>query len=102
MAKTQEFFETYLPNKLKENPELASIGSVFQFNIDGAGQWYLDAANSTVAAGEHGSPDCVLTASQDTWEGILDNPSSAFQAVMMQKLKISNLALATKLQQILA
>ena len=39
MADTSDFFANYLPNKLKENPDLVSdIDAVFVFDIDGAGQ----------------------------------------------------------------
>ena len=104
MSKTAGFFNEYLPNKIEKNPDLAkSVAAVFQFNIAGAGEWYANLKDgSEVAAGTHGSPDCVISAAQSDWEDILDNPGSAVGKVMTGKLKVSNLGQATKLQKLLA
>ena len=104
MADTAEFFGTYLPAKLVKNPDLApSVNAIFQFDIGGAGVWALDLTGvGEVKEGPAESPGCVITASKDDWENILDNPAKAVQMVMMGKLKVSNLGLATQLQKILA
>jgi putative sterol carrier protein len=102
MADTAAFFSDYLPKKLAANPELAKINKVFQFNINGAGNWTMDAGASTVTEGVHAKPDCVITVDKATWEGILDKPGDAVKAVMMGKLKVSNIGLAQQLQKILA
>ena len=102
MATTEEFFSTYLPGKLEENPSLKDIGASFQFDINGAGTWSLDLSAGTVSEGALDGAGCVITTDRATWEKILDNPSSAIQMFMMGKLKASNIGLATKLQQILA
>lgn len=104
MADTRGFFEEYLPNKMKNDPDLAkSVDAIFQFNIEGAGSWALDlTGEGTVTEGTHDKPDCTLTAKKATWEAILDKPSKAIQMVMMGKLKIDNLGLATSLQKILS
>jgi len=104
MSKTAGFFNEYLPNKIEKNPDLAaSVNAVFQFDVEGAGSWYVDLkGNDVVAEGTHDAPDCVLTTAQSHWEDILDNPGSAVGKVMTGKLKISNLGLATKLQKLLA
>lgn len=104
MAATTEFFNTYLPNKLTRNPELAaSTRTIFQFDIKGAGTWTLDLSEGegSVSDGPHESPGCVISADQKTWETILESPKKAVQMVMMGKLKVSNLGLATQLQKIL-
>lgn len=103
MADTKEFFDSYLPQKIQGNPELAkSINAVFQFDIDGAGTWTLDlTGDGTVSAGPHDEPGCVITTDRDTWEKVLDNPNLAIQMFMMGKLKASNIGLATQLQKIL-
>ncbi len=104
MSKTQGFFNEYLPNKLEKNPDLAkSINAVFQFDIKDAGTWTLDLkGNNEVREGAADGADCVITAADSDWNAILDNPSKAVTMVMMGKLKISNLGLATQLQKILA
>ncbi|MFT4974898.1 MAG: putative sterol carrier protein [Myxococcota bacterium] len=102
MAKTEEFFSTFLPQKLENNPSLKDIGAVFQFEIAEAGTWSLDLSAGEVTEGAHDDPGCVITTDRASWEKILENPSSAIQMFMMGKLKASNIGLATKLQQILA
>lgn len=105
MADTNEFFSEYLPQKLKDNPDLCTMGAVFQFDITGAGTWTLDLNGADTAGVKEGPADnatCVITTDKGTWEGILDNPSKAMQAFMMGKLKASNIGQATKLQQILS
>ena len=103
MADTQEFFTAYLPNKVAQDPDLAaSVNGIFQFDIGGAGTWSLDlTGDGTVTEGAHEDPGCVITADKDTWEAILDSPGKAVQMVMMGKLKVSNLGMATQLQKIL-
>jgi len=104
MAETSAFFNEFLPQKIADNPDLASdIGAVFQFDIDGAGVWNLDLVSGAgVSEGAHDDPGCVITTDKATWESILDNPGTAIQMFMMGKLKASNLGLATKLNQILS
>lgn len=104
MSKTEEFFNSYLPNKVEKNPDLAKdINAVFVFDIDGAGTWSLDLKEGNgVSEGAKDGADCTLTTDQATWEQILENPGKAVSMVMMGKLKISNLAHATKLQKVLA
>lgn len=101
MASTEEFFSTFLPNRIAENPSLKDIAAVFQFEIEDAGTWALDLNEGAVSEGESSAPDCVISTDRATWEKILDNPSSAIQMFMMGKIKASNIGLATKLQQIL-
>ncbi len=100
MGVTEEFFTTFLPNKLSEGKSMGS--GVFQFDISDAGTWSLDLDAATVEEGAHDAPGCVITTDRATWEGILANPSGAIQAFMSGKLKASNIGMATKLQQILA
>ena len=79
------------------------MNAVFQFNIDGAGSWYANLKGaSEVQAGNHDAPDCIITASQDTWESMLENPGKAPMLVMTGKMKVSDLGQAMKLQKILA
>jgi len=102
MADTAAFFNEYLPEKLKANPDLADMGSSFQFDIEGAGTWSLQLTDGgKVTEGPLEGADCIITCAQEDWEGLLDNPSSGMMLFMQGKLKASNLGMATKLQQIL-
>ncbi len=104
MSKTEGFFNEYLPNKIEKNPDLAtSVNAVFQFNIEGAGSWYANLKGaSEVASGNFDGPDCTITASQETWESMLENPGKAPMLVMTGKMKVSDLGQAMKLQKLLA
>lgn len=101
MAQTEEFFSTFLPKRIEENPSLKDIAASFQFDIADAGTWSLDLNEGTINEGAIEGADCVISTDRATWEKILDNPSSAIQMFMMGKIKASNIGLATKLQQIL-
>ncbi|NOY27367.1 MAG: SCP2 sterol-binding domain-containing protein [Oligoflexia bacterium] len=104
MADTNEFFSTYLPEKIAAQPDLKTMGAVFQFDIKNAGNWTVRLDGEDTAGVSEGTADdanCVITTDKDTWEGIIENPGKAMQAFMMGKLKASNIGLATKLQQIL-
>ena len=103
MADTADFFNAYLPKKIEETPDLAStVEAIIQFDIEGAGTWTVDLKNGAeVREGGDESNDCVVTCAKEDWENLLDNPSLGMMLFMQGKLKASNLALATKLQNIL-
>lgn len=104
MADTQDFFSNWLPNKLSTNPDLVkSINAIYQFDIDGAGQWTVDlTGNGTINEGPSSTPGCVVTASKADFENMLDNPSSAMMLFMSGKLKVTNVALGISLQKLLS
>lgn len=106
MADTKEFFDTFLPKKITDNPSLASsVKASFLFEITGAGSWSLDLTNppGSVTEGAIENPGVTITVSKDDWEKLLDNPGVAMQLFMMQKLKVKgNVGLAMQLQKILA
>ena len=106
MADTNEFFSSYLPKKITDNPSLAtSVKASFLFEITGAGSWSLDLTNppGTVTEGAMENPGVTISVSKEDWEKLLDNPAIAMQLFMMQKLKVKgNVGLAMQLQKILA
>jgi hypothetical protein len=105
MAETREFFDTYMPEKLKNNPGLAtSVNAVFQFDITGAGIWTVDlkTPGGAVREGAAEAAGCIITVAKADWEKLLDSPAVAMQLFMTGKLKASNVGLAMQLQKILA
>lgn len=105
MADTTEFFNKFLPEKMVNNPTLATtVNSSFQFDIADAGTWSLDmtSAPGKVVEGPMAAPGCVITVAKADWEKLLDNPGIAMQLFMTGKLKASNVGLALQLQKILA
>ena len=104
MADTKDFFSNWLPNKLATHPDLVkSINAIYQFDIDGAGQWTVDLTGAgTVTEGPSANPGCVVSAAKADWEQMIDNPSSAMMMFMSGKLKVSNVALGISLQKLLS
>ena len=103
MADIQNFFDEVLPNKLTEKPELVeSIGSSYQFDIDGAGSWTVDLSGDAgqVRTGGGDNPGCVVTIKAPDFEKLLDNPSSAMMLFTTGRLKVSNLTMAMSLQKL--
>jgi putative sterol carrier protein len=103
MADTNEFFNAYLPKKIASNPDLAdTVNAIIQFDIEGAGTWTVNLKDSAeVNEGATDDNDCVISCAKEDWENLLDNPSLGMTLFMSGKLKASNLALATKIQNIL-
>ncbi len=103
MTATETFFAETLPQKLKENPELvATVGAIFQFDIEGAGTWTLDCTgDGEVREGPVDEPGCVVATKLENWEQILEDPMLATQFFMMGELTATDLGLAMQLQHIL-
>jgi hypothetical protein len=104
MADVQNFFAEYLPNKLKEHPDLAGeIGAIYAFDIDGAGKWTVDLTSGGGAVSEGAHPDagCVVSANAEDFGMLLDNPAQGMMLFISGKLKVTNPGLALSLQKIL-
>lgn len=104
MADLTGFFNDYLPNKLKNNPDLvSSVNAIYQFDIDGFGNWTVDlTSGGLVAEGSHDAPGCVVTTTSENFEKLLDNPSAGMTLFMTGKLKVSDIGLGMKLQGLLS
>ena len=101
MSQTAEFFNGL--NERAANGEFASAaGNVFQFNIEGAGQWTLDLKDTnTVTEGVNENADCTIGTNQETFEAMLVDPMVAMNAFMSGQLTLDNMALAMQIQQFL-
>ena len=105
MADINDFFGNYLPNKLKDNPDLASdVGAIYVFDLDGAGQWTVDLTQGSGEVREGGCEEsgCTVTAAAADFETLLDNPAQGMMLFTMGKLKVSNVGLALSRQKILS
>jgi putative sterol carrier protein len=104
MADTHEFFNTYIPNKIAQDPDsVKKVNAIFQFDIKGAGQWTVDlTGEGSVVEGSAENADCIISTDKSSWEELLDNPSKALMQVAMRKLRLSDLAQAQKLQHLLS
>ncbi len=99
------FFNDYLPNKINDDL-VASVNAVFCFDLGDSGAWSLDLksadAEARVTEGLTEGADCTIKSDAESWEKLLDSPSSAMGLFMMGKIKADNIGQATKLQKILA
>ena len=101
MADTVEYFNA-LKSRVESGEFASAAGSVYQFAIEGAGTWHIDLKEAnTVVEGGHDSPDCTISSNKDTFDSILDNPSSAMTHFMTGSIKADNLGLAMQLQSFL-
>ncbi len=103
MTTTREYFEVKVPELIANNPtKVKAINGVFQFNVTGAGEWYVDCKTPATAAGKFEKPDCTLEISAEDFEAILAKKLNPMMAFSTKKLKVTgNLPLSLKLQTIL-
>jgi putative sterol carrier protein len=79
----------------KVNPDtVAGLSTVFHFDISDAGQYTvtLDNGKIAVAEGLVGEAKCKVSTSAETLRKVLTKEMNPTMAVMMGKLKISNLS----------
>src|SRR2546423_13677068 len=94
----QEFFQTL--ESRADASKTAGMTSSYVFDIEGAGQWKVDAddGKGTVSEGG-GDADATISASEETFEKIIAGEQNPTSAYMTGKLKIKgDKGAATKLQ----
>ncbi len=98
----QDFFTT-LPTKV--NPEaIADANTNFHFDLDASTLQKtikIEDGKMTVSDGLIGAPDCTVTAKSDLLMRILNKEENPMMAMMMGKIKISNLNVMMKFAKIL-
>ncbi len=101
MSQTSDFF-TGLNERAANGDFASAAGNVFQFNIEGVGQWTLDLKDTnSVTEGVNENADCTIGTNQETFEAMLLHPMTAMNAFMSGQLTADNLTLAMQLQQFL-
>lgn len=94
MAETAKDLIHALPQKLRKD-KAAGLSGVFHFELEGdtGGQFTVSLANGecTVQDGLQGTATCVIKAKAKDYEDVLTGRANAQMAVMMGKIKISNL-----------
>jgi len=97
----REFFES-LPGRANgKHP--SGIDASYVFEIDGAGTWTVRVENGKVAVSEgNEGGDCTISASEATFEKIVDGRQNPLTAYMTGKIKITgDLGAAMKLKEVL-
>jgi putative sterol carrier protein len=103
----QKLFNEEIPAHLAKDSEAAKqVGATFQINVtgEGGGEWFVDASDKgpSIAPGNPGGADCVITLSKEDFEKFHENPqANGMQLFFAGKLKISgNQMLAMKLSKL--
>jgi putative sterol carrier protein len=96
----REFFEG-LPERI--DPERAgTLDASYRFDIDGAGNWRLEAEGRRVVVTESDAPaDCVIRTDENTFLRIVRGEQSPMGAYMTGKVKVEgDLGLALRLRDV--
>jgi len=100
-----QLFNTDLPAALAANSaEAKTIGAKFQFNVTGAGEWFMDLTKDgpTCVPGS-GKADCTVTIHANDFQKLMENPkANAMSLFFGGKLKVAgNQMLGMRLEKIL-
>lgn len=101
-AEVEKFFNEDLPARLSDPAVYEGINSVYQFNIENAGSWWVelnDGQPAKIESGHHDNSHVVIDVEAEDWKSILAKELDPTMAFMQQKLRVDgNMALALKLQ----
>lgn len=102
----KDVFETHIPNRLKEKPDLIEkINASYKFLVggDGGGTWLVDLTEpGGKIAAEDGDAKCTITIEGSDLVNIVNGKLNAQMAFMSGKLKVAgDMGLAMKLGQLL-
>ena len=100
MADVKEFFDTL--ESRADASKTAGMNNSYVFDIEGAGQWKVDVKDGNVSVSEGGGDaDVTITASEETFQKIVDGEQNPTSAYMTGKLKIKgDMGAAMKLQKL--
>ncbi|MBN2693224.1 SCP2 sterol-binding domain-containing protein [bacterium] len=105
MSDVKIFFEEKMMSHLKENQELVEdINATYQFNIEGAGNWFVDLTTfpPVIEAKIAEEADCTIGIKADDLMAIAKKELNGQMAFMTGKLAIDgNFGLALKLESLL-
>jgi putative sterol carrier protein len=92
---SSEFFQTYFPKKLSENPKLLVASGVkagvVGLSVEGSGEWAVvfDAeGGATVKSGADAAAFCTIQLNEKAWDGLFAGTLNVPMAIMMRKIKI--------------
>src|SRR5262245_55190516 len=100
MPTVQEFFSNL--EAQADTSKTAGMSNSYLFDIDGAGQWKVDGDDGKVSVTEGGGEaDVTLSASEETFQKIVNGDMNPTSAYMTGKLKIKgDMGAAMKLQKL--
>ena len=100
MADVKEFFDSL--ESRADPSKTAGMNNSYVFDIEGAGQWKVDVNDGNVSVAEGGGDaDATISASEETFQKIIDGEQNPTSAYMTGKLKIKgDMGAAMKLQKL--
>ena len=100
MADVKEFFDSL--ESRADPSKTAGMNNSYVFDIAGAGQWKVDVNDGNVSVAEGGGDaDATISASEETFQKIIDGEQNPTSAYMTGKLKIKgDMGAAMKLQKL--
>ncbi len=89
--------EKLFENAVAKAPEIKSWNKVYQFVVEGEGEFYIEIKDGkvNVVEGKHPSPIATLTSDKETLFKILNGELDAMKAFMLRKIKITGNILDT-------
>jgi putative sterol carrier protein len=96
----REFFDT-LETRI-DRSKTAGMNNSYLFDIDGAGKWKVDVRDGNVSVTEgEGDADATISASEETFEKLVNGEQNPTSAYMTGKLKVKGkMDAAMKLQKL--
>ena len=100
MASVKEFFDG-LESQVDES-KTAGMNNSYVFDIEGAGTWTVRVEDGSVTVAEGAQEaDCTISASEETFQKIVDGEQNPTTAYRTGKLKVKgDMGAAMKLQKI--
>jgi putative sterol carrier protein len=103
----QKLFNEKLPSSFKKNAQDArAINSKFQLNIDGVGEWFVNATHSgpSITKGNPGGADCEIWLSSEDFQKLFENPqANGMQLYLTNRIRVEgNPMLAMRLVKLFA
>jgi putative sterol carrier protein len=102
-ASAREFFEGLAERTAGGSERTRGLTATYRFDVEGAGSWRVVVDDGAVSVSESdGEADCVITASERTFLGIVDGSQSPMGAFLMGKVRVEGDAgLAMRLRDLL-
>lgn len=100
MASVREFFGG-LESRVDES-KTAGMNNSYVFDVEGAGTWTVRVEDGSVTVAEGAQEaDCTISASEETFQKIVDGEQNPTTAYMTGKLKVQgDMGAALKLQKL--
>ncbi|MGH3022892.1 MAG: SCP2 sterol-binding domain-containing protein [Gaiellaceae bacterium] len=100
----REFFEGLAARTAGGSERTRGLTASYRFDVDGAGSWRVEVDDGAVSVSESdATADCVISASENTFLGIVSGRQSPMGAFLMGRIRVDgDTGLAMRLRDLLA